>query len=130
MPTASSATCRTAALSPRADPGPALPSAGHPNEAGPLLESRWTLRHRHSLWRRSWGDGAVVYNALAGSTHLLDPVAAAVLDCLWAGDRSGEAVATAVRCEFPEDIAEDVLEATHAALAKLRDIGLVRSAEE
>jgi PqqD family protein of HPr-rel-A system len=72
----------------------------------------------------------VVYDALAGSTHLLDPVAAAVLDCLWGGDRSSEAVAAAVRCEFPEDNAEDVLDATHAALAKLRAIHLVRSAEE
>ena len=91
------------------------------------MEPRWTLRRRQSLSRRTWGDGAVVYDALSGSTHLLDPIAAAVLDCLWIRDRSTAAVAAAVRSEISEDNAEDVLEAVGVALAKLRDIGLVRS---
>ncbi len=48
------------------------------NEAdGP--EIRWRLPDGVGLTWKSWGDEAVVFNALSGQTHLLDAFSAALL---------------------------------------------------
>jgi PqqD family protein of HPr-rel-A system len=79
---------------------------------------------------RTWGDETVVYDPLSGNTHLIDPVAAAVLDHLARSSGSVTALAGLLLGEFDADCEADVLAAVHAALAKLRDIGLVRSTTE
>jgi PqqD family protein of HPr-rel-A system len=39
----------------------------------------WRLREPLSLHGRSWDDGAVLFHAPSGDTHLLDPSAAAAI---------------------------------------------------
>lgn len=80
--------------------------------------------------QRNWGNETVVYDPPSGDTHLLDPVAAAILDRLRTSDASATAIAESLLAEFNADSEEDVLAAVQAALAKLRDIGLVQSTEE
>jgi PqqD family protein of HPr-rel-A system len=94
------------------------------------MDSNWALRLRHSLMHRTWGDETVVYEPLSGNTHLLDPVAAAVLDHLGASDATATAIAESLLAEFGAESGDDVLAAVRAALARLRDIGLVRSTDE
>ena len=67
---------------------------------------------------------------MKSSTHLLDPVAAAVLNHLSASDAPAMAIAESLLAEFNASSEEDVLAAVRAALARLRDIGLVRSTDE
>jgi PqqD family protein of HPr-rel-A system len=80
--------------------------------------------------QRTWGDETVVYDPLAGSTHLLDPVAVAVLDALSVGCGSVTSITQSLLTEFEADSEADVLAAVQVALAKLRDIGLVQSSTE
>ena len=94
------------------------------------MDSTWKLSHRHSLMQRTWGDEAAVYDPLSGSTHLVDIVAVSVLDHLNASDASAAAIAEPLLTEFGAESKEDVLAAVRAALASLRDIGLVRPTEE
>lgn len=94
------------------------------------MESMWFLRLGCSLMQRTWGDETVVYDPLSGNTYLLDSIAAAVLDHLSAGAASACEIADVFLGEFETDSEEDALAAARAALASLRDIGLVRSIVE
>ena len=94
------------------------------------MESTWGLCRGRGLMQRTWGNEVVVYDPRSGNTHLLDPVATAVLQHLNVSDRSAAAIAECLLTEFEADSEEDVLAAVHAALAKLQEIGLVQSAEE
>ena len=95
-----------------------------------FTKSKWVLCRGRSLLQRTWDEEAVVYDPFSGSTHLLDPVAAAVLHTLSAGDGSVTSITQSLLAEFEADSEEDVLASVHASLAKLQDIGLARSAEE
>lgn len=94
------------------------------------MDSNWALCLRHGLMHRTWGDETVVYDPLSGNTHFLDPVAAAVLAHLGTSDASTAVITDSLLTEFGAENEEDVLAAVSAALARLRDIGLVRSPEE
>lgn len=93
-------------------------------------EPTWTLHRRSSLALRTWAGETVVYDSLPGSTHLLDPVSSAVVGFLRAQDGSASDIARAMSNEFEADAEEDVLGAVQAALAKLRDAGLIQPTEE
>lgn len=92
-------------------------------------ESLWCAARPAELELRRWDGETVVYDPLPGSTHLLDPVASAVFDCLIGHDRSARDIAIALTGEFEADAEEDVLEAVQAALARLRAADLIRSAD-
>lgn len=94
------------------------------------MAATWALCPGHSLMQRTWGDETVVYDPVSGNTHLLDAVATAILDRLSASDASATVIAERLRAEFETDSEEDALAAARAALASLRDIGLVRSLDE
>ncbi len=94
------------------------------------MDSTWALCPGNSLMQRTWGDETVVYDPLSGNTHLLDPVAAAVLDHLGDSEATATAIAEPLLAEFGAESEEDVLAVVRAALARLRDIGLVRSIDE
>jgi PqqD family protein of HPr-rel-A system len=98
---------------------------------GPSSDAVWTRRQdRRPMLQRSWGEELVVYDPLSGGTHLLDPVAAAVLDYLSASDGSAAAIARALMADFDASCEEDVLAAVTSTLAKLRDIDLVQTAAQ
>jgi PqqD family protein of HPr-rel-A system len=88
----------------------------------------WSLVRRVGLELRNWDGQTVVYDSLPGSTHLLDPVASAVFDCLVDRDGSAREIARSLAADFGADAEEDVLVAVQGALAKLRHADLIQPA--
>lgn len=90
----------------------------------------WSRRRDLGVLQQTWGADIVVYDPMAGSTHLLDRLCAAVLEYLDERDGPASAIARSLRAEFEADSEEDVLAAVRGTLAKLHDIHLVQSAAQ
>jgi PqqD family protein of HPr-rel-A system len=88
----------------------------------------WRVARPASLELRRWDGETLVYDPFPGSTHLLDPVSSAVLDCLITADSSAREIARTLVADFGTEAEQDVLEAVQAALARLREADLIRSA--
>jgi PqqD family protein of HPr-rel-A system len=96
--------------------------------ASALFAATWCPVRPAVLLLRRWDDQTVVYDPLPGSTHLLDPVASAVFDCLLDRGASAQGIAKLLAPDFDADAEEDVLEAVLGALAKLRAADLIHPA--
>jgi len=69
--------------------------------------TRWRLRHPSSLHGRQWEDGTVLYHALSGDTHLLEPSVGAALLLLREGPRDIQAMAA--QCGADPELLERLL---------------------
>jgi len=63
----------------------------------PLIAVRWHTVPREMLMLRELEDGLVVRNAMTGSTHLLEPLAAEVLGLLLSAEEGMTAAELAAR---------------------------------
>lgn len=94
-----------------------------------LVKETWSARPERDRLRREWDGEAVIYDPLAGDTHYLDSIAAVVLDHLRAKPASAETLARLLGPGFEADSEADVLAAVQEALAKLRQMDLIRPAD-
>lgn len=93
------------------------------------VQTIWSVQLTRAMLRRIWDGEAVVYDPVSGSTHYLDSVAAAVLDRLSARPASAASVSRSLLAEFNADCEADMLAAVQDALAKLRQMDLIQSAD-
>lgn len=91
------------------------------------VATTWRLVRPNGLVLRRWDGETVVYDPLPGSTHRLDPIASAVLDCLIERDASALEISRSLAGDFGADAEEEVLEAVLLALAKLHHAGLIQT---
>ena len=85
----------------------------------------WSLVRSGRFQIREWDNEIVVYDSRAGDTHLLDPLASAVLSLLQSSPQtSGTLVRMLIQeLESPPD--DDLRALTEAALVRLGNLGLV-----
>ncbi len=89
----------------------------------------WSVHPTRAALRRTWDGEAVVYDPVSGSTHYLDPVAAAVVGRLSASPASAASVSRSLLSEFDAGGEADLLAAVQDALAKLRQMDLIEPAD-
>jgi PqqD family protein of HPr-rel-A system len=78
------------------------------------------------MLRRDWDDEAVIYDVIAGTTHFIDSVAAAVLGCLSAQPVAAASIARSLLPQFEPESEADLLAAVRESLAKLQQMGLIQ----
>jgi PqqD family protein of HPr-rel-A system len=93
------------------------------------MEQTWSAQSDRGILQRTWDGEAVIYDPVAGSTHYLDSISAAVLGSLSTEPASAESIARSLLADFNADSVADVLAAVQAALAKLRQMGLIQPAD-
>lgn len=86
---------------------------------------RWQRNPATRFASRAWADEAVVYDALTGDTHLLEPLSTELLRRLEAGPKTSDELAAALAADFEFAPEDDVPALTAGALAKLRELGMV-----
>lgn len=94
------------------------------------MNTKWRTQLKRDRVHREWDGEAVVYDPLSGSTHYLDSISVAVLDRLRAEPASAEEVTRALCTEFDADSEIDVLAAVRETLANLRQMDLIRPADD
>ncbi len=78
---------------------------------------------------KSWGDEAVVYDAVSGDTHYLKPLTLALYQtCRDHPGYTADALATALAARLGVSDSPQLHELTADTLASLRKIGLLESA--
>ena len=77
---------------------------------------------------REWDDEIVIYDSRGGDTHLLDPVASAVLASLQRSPQTSGQLVPMMTREFEPAQDVDLVALTKAALVGLRNLGLVVAA--
>ncbi|MFG6467369.1 HPr-rel-A system PqqD family peptide chaperone [Roseateles sp. BYS87W] len=69
------------------------------------MATRWQLNRPHDMHVREWEDGGVIYDAISGNTHLLDPLALELLDLLRQRPWSVPELVTDLQHSLPDDVA-------------------------
>lgn len=86
----------------------------------------WRLSSPHTVSLRRYGGERVLYDQRSGDTHLLDEIAALVLDRLLTDEGSIQAITQYVRMRYPAGrAATPSNDEVGGALAKLAELGLV-----
>lgn len=68
------------------------------------MSNRWQLIRAQALRSREWGDTGVIYDAVSGSTHLIDALGLELLDLLRARPWTAAELAAELRNAMPDDI--------------------------
>ena len=86
----------------------------------------WSPRFSDGTHIRMWDDDdcGIVYDALSGDTHLLQPLALELMHCLLAAPSDAAGLARAVGGLLTDDAQAEMLAMIEASLARLQDIGL------
>ncbi len=85
----------------------------------------WRVTPGQTLACRQWDDDLVLFNSLSGSTHLLGPGAALLLEVLGTGPATTDALAAALEAEFDFDD-RDLPAELGAMLAELGKLDLIQ----
>ena len=88
-------------------------------------ESRWSVDRSDRFISRSFADERVVYDALSGDTHFLEPLAVELVAHLEHSPQPQHELVLKLSGAFIFSPEEDVVALTESTLAKLRGIGLV-----
>lgn len=86
---------------------------------------KWQVLDPEALHIRTWDDEVVVYEATSGNTHLLDTMAARVLETLTAAPADSKAIAQALSHFWPQAPAELLQEQVDTMLTELAGISLI-----
>jgi PqqD family protein of HPr-rel-A system len=74
-----------------------------------------------------WEEQYVVYNSGSGHTHLLDPIAALLIQKITAGPYDDEEFVSDIASLLNLDASEDFREKLEATLLKLVELGLIEA---
>ncbi len=78
------------------------------------------------LIRKAWGDEILVFNTASGNTHLVNRLAAKVLEFIDAGAITSIAIADRLAAEAGVSPDKELIESVESVLASLDDLGLVQ----
>lgn len=88
----------------------------------------WIARPERRAGQCTWDGESVIYDAVSGNTHYLEPVSATILRHLSAKPASAASICRSLRSEFDADSEADFLAAVQEVLAKLRQMDLIQPA--
>lgn len=86
----------------------------------------WVVPADINLHKRTWGDETVIFHCLSGDVHLLNPIAAEVLNILQESPATCLALSTQIAARFSPEHNEELAEQILNLLFKLDELGLVR----
>ena len=107
-----------------------LPLRSDLSDVSPRIQRMlWMVPAEVQLEWRTWGESSVVFNQASGDTHLLDSVAAEVLERLETRSASIDELCERFRelMEPPPDTDHDLSPHIQTLVAKLEDLGLIVS---
>ena len=87
----------------------------------------WSLGSTDRFVVQTWSDEAVVYDSWSSDTHLLEPLAVAVLHLLGAGRLLRQDILSALSDLFGTLPDDNLAEQTDATLSNLQHIGLIHT---
>lgn len=85
----------------------------------------WKINSTSQFHFHPWPDGVAVYLEGEGSTYLLNPIAAELLNWLSDGQMSTQALANKLSLDFPDDTPDAVFDVVEATMSELRSRGFV-----
>jgi PqqD family protein of HPr-rel-A system len=77
------------------------------------------------IYWKQWDDGTVVFNALSGSTHLLNPTAAIVLKALEEKPANATDLAQYLASKIQVDSDQELIAHVENLLSNLDELGLI-----